>query len=616
MSTINSRTKTVRQLLSNVKYGIDFYQREYQWERRHIEELIDDLEGKFISSFNPTDDRARVQHYPHYFLGTIITVKEGNQNFIIDGQQRLTTLTLLLMVIHHMRENYDGIAEVRPLIFSESYGTKSFNINVPERNDCMKKLYESGQYDAVNHYDLSVRNLVARYDDIVELFPESLQDRALPYFVDWLIDNVDFVEIEAYSDDDAFTIFETMNDRGANLGPTDMLKGYLLANINDSNEEMVHQKKTQASVVWKKRILELITVGSEEDVSFFKTWLRAKYADTIRERKKGATNRDFENINRFHRWVRDEKNRIGLYRTEDFYDFIMQKMDHFVKPYLEMRQAAIKLTPGMEAIYYNASNDFTLQYMLALAPIRLEDDTDTVQRKIRLVTSFLDIFLARRIINFKAIDYSTLQYTMFNMMKDIRDLDVYALYDYLCKRLNDMPETFDAVSNFYLHQMNYRKTRHLLSRMTAHIEQQSGMGTTFDTYFRRDTESKPFEIEHIWADKYERHTDEFASLDEFMRYRNRFGGLILLPRGTNQSFGADVYEDKAKHYIKENLLAQSLNSQCYEKNPNFTSYIRRNNLPFRPHEHFKKTDMDIRQELYRLICEEVWSPSRLDKELV
>ena len=56
---------------------------------------------------------------------------------------------------------------------------------------------------------------------------------ALPYFVDWLIENVHLVEITAHSDDDAYTIFETMNDRGLSLTATDMLKGYLLANIND-----------------------------------------------------------------------------------------------------------------------------------------------------------------------------------------------------------------------------------------------------------------------------------------------------------------------------------------------------------------------------------------------
>lgn len=224
--------------------------------------------------------------------------------------------------------------------------------------------------------------------------------------------------------------------------------------------------------------------------------------------------------------------------------------------------------------------------------------------------------LARRIVNFKAIEYNAMQYAMFNLLKAIRDNDIYTLRDNLRAYLDNMTETFAAVNNFYLHTQNYRKLRHLLARITAHIEQQSGINTNFDTYIRRDMGSKPFEVEHIWAEKYDRHTSEFDSPDEFLRHRNRFGGLILLPRGTNQSLGASSYEEKVKHYIRENLLAASLNPQCYERNPNFIHYLQASGLPFQPHEQFKKADLDARQDLYRQLCEEIWSPQRLDRELV
>ena len=54
---------------------------------------------------------------------------------------------------------------------------------------------------------------------------QELAEHALPYFIDWLIENVHLVEITAFSDEDAYTIFETMNDRGFSLTPTEMLKG-------------------------------------------------------------------------------------------------------------------------------------------------------------------------------------------------------------------------------------------------------------------------------------------------------------------------------------------------------------------------------------------------------
>ena len=164
---------------------------------------------------------------------------------------------------------------------------------------------------------------------------------------------------------------------------------------------------------------------------------------------------------------------------------------------------------------------------------------------------------------------------------------------------------------FYLHGRNRRFIRCMLARITAWIEQGSGNTTTFSNYMY-DAKGKPLEIEHIWADKYERHQDEFDNEYDFWRYRNRFGGLVLLPRGTNQSFGAAVYEDKVQHYVKDNLLAASLHPQAYEKNPNFTNFVNRSGLPFRAHEQFKRADMDARQDLYRQICEQIWNPDRLD----
>jgi uncharacterized protein (DUF2126 family) len=83
--------------------------------------------------------------------------------------------------------------------------------------------------------------------------------------------------------------------------------------------------------------------------------------------------------------------------------------------------------------------------------------------------------------------------------------------------------------------------------------------------------------------------------------------LILLPRGTNQSFGAGKYEEKLPHYIKENLLAQSLNTVCYERNPNFLAYVSESGLPFKAHSQYKTEDLKIRQALYKSIGEEIWS---------
>lgn len=430
--------------------------------------------------------------------------------------------------------------------------------------------------------------------------------------MDWLIDNVDMVEITAYSDDDAYTIFETMNDRGLSLSPTEMLKGYLLAHINDP------KLKHKSNELWKSRILQLAEIGKGEDEDFFKAWLRAQYAETIRDRKKGATNKDFEKIGSFHKWVRDEQKRVGLRKSTDFNDFIQRLFERYSKYYIRIRKAAQKLTPGLEYVYYNALNNFTLQYPLIISAICAEDDINTVDKKNRLVSGYIDIFIARRIVNFRTLGYSSIVYTMFNLMKKIRGLDVVNLADLLKKEvMEEMNDTtFEAMSDFYLHQQNRRRVHFLLARITHHIEQQCGIENSFENYVSRDIK-KPFEIEHIWAEnKYEQYSDDFELEKDFLEYRNRIGRLLLLPQGFNQSFGAETYEKKVDAYFGQNLLAKSLNERCYQKNPAFLEYINQSRLPFKPYpKEFKKSNLDERQELYRMICEEIWSPKRFDLEV-
>lgn len=228
MREILGDAKTIRQLLSGNKYSIDYYQREYKWQTKQVQELLEDLADKFLNDFEPAHERQAVQNYGHYFLGSIIISQKQGKKFIIDGQQRFTTLSLLLIFLHNLQSDRTDQVKLNDLIFSERFANKSFNLDVEERNSCMEALFNQTPFDDTDQPE-SVKNILARYTDIKEYFPEDLTGKALPYFIDWLIENVHIVEITAYSDEDAYTIFETMNDRGLSLTPTDMLKGFLLA---------------------------------------------------------------------------------------------------------------------------------------------------------------------------------------------------------------------------------------------------------------------------------------------------------------------------------------------------------------------------------------------------
>jgi hypothetical protein len=607
MREIRGDAKNIRTLLANAKYAIDYYQREYRWQPKHVTELIDDLATKFLESYEVGHDRTAVERYGHYFLGSIIISDKDGQKFIIDGQQRLTSVTLLLIHLYRLLQDGEQRGQLAELIFSQKFGKKSFNLDVPERNGCMEALYSGDAFDPTDQPE-SVRNMLGRYADIEEHFPEELAGDALPYFTDWLIENVHLVEITAYSDEDAYTIFETMNDRGLSLSPTDMLKGYLLANITDSD------KRISGAKVWKDRVSALQELGKEEDADAVKSWLRSQHAESIRERKRGATPRDFDLIGtEFHRWVRDHEATLGLAASSDFSRFIERDFAFYTRQYERLRLAAEDFTPGLEHVYFNAQNNFTLQYALLLSPLRLDDPEAVVLKKFRLVGTYLDILLARRIWNFRAIDYSTMQYAMFLVMRDVRGKAAPELASVLTEKLAGEEERFETNDRFRLHGQNGRQIHRMLARMTDFIETRAGMPSRYAEYATRAGQNG-YEVEHVWADKAEQHRDEFDHPSDFDEYRNRFGGLLLLPKSFNASYGALPYDKKRPHYNSQNLLARSLCEEAYDRNPGFVRFVRESGLQFKPHSAFKKADLDARHSLYTVVANQIWNPKRLDEE--
>jgi uncharacterized protein with ParB-like and HNH nuclease domain len=147
MREILGKAKTVRELLKGVKYSIDYYQREYKWHEKQIHELVDDLSDKFLEEYDPTHPRQKVADYPHYFLGSIIISKKESTSYIVDGQQRLTSLTLLLTLLRNLQKDRAKQVNVDELIFSERFDQKSFNLHVDERTPAMEALYEGQSFD-------------------------------------------------------------------------------------------------------------------------------------------------------------------------------------------------------------------------------------------------------------------------------------------------------------------------------------------------------------------------------------------------------------------------------------------------------------------------------------
>src|SRR5690625_4947100 len=111
---------------------------------------------------------------------------------------------------------------------------------------------------------------------------------------------------------------------------------------------------------------------------------------------------------------------IGLNNSIDFEKFIGEKFIKYADIYIKLKKYANKFHEEFAHVYYNAHRNFTLQYQLILAAIDPEDDQETVHKKIKIVSRFIDQYIAIRVFNFRSMNYSTVLYTVFNLTKDIR----------------------------------------------------------------------------------------------------------------------------------------------------------------------------------------------------
>ncbi|GAA2583407.1 DUF262 domain-containing protein [Dactylosporangium fulvum] len=591
---IQGKTLTIREVFYGRRYGLDSYQREYAWTEKQVEELINDLTGRFVKEWSPQHELLDVARYQPYFLGPVITSGRDGVNYLIDGQQRLTTLMLLLIWLRRIQDGReDAVDSIDNLVFISHYGQKVFAVEDEERRPCLQAMLRGTEFDTVNA-SASVRNLWDRFADIEKHFPEDLRDEELPYFIYWLLDRVTLVEISTGDSGLALEIFETMNDRGLRLTGLDMLKSFMLAKVDADDRDVVNQ-------VWRSRLTDLSDIDPGAHSAFVKAWLRAKHS---------AGSDDDEGIgSAFDKWVRKHEARLDLDRPAGARQFVLRDMDHLAKRYRELLLASRHLTPGLEPLYYNAYNSVTLQLPLILATLSVDDDDVTFRRKANLVAGYLDIFVARCMVNAHDFRYTAVEHRLFALAREIREMDADTLAKRLGEEVAAIPDSFEAVSSFSLRPRNRTYVKYILARMASWLDQQCRTGHTFADYTRSGKDQPPFEIEHIWADKFS--YQPTIPRRKFADLRNRFGALLLLPKDFNASFGDMPYAKKLPHYMGQHLLVRSLHPDCYQNNPTFLRTVEAHNLPFTPFaDEFDPAAIDSRQELYRRLCELVWKPEQ------
>jgi hypothetical protein len=609
--SVDAKDKSLRELLSNNQYSIDFYQREYKWLTKQVDELVDDLTSRFLNAYQDSHVRADVADYPAYFLGSVVLSKKTGEMFIVDGQQRLTSITLLLIYLRNLQIFETGTEDpnIQALILSIQYGKQNFNLNIEDRNEVIGKLFRNESI-LEEPQDASAANILSRYQDIENRFPEECKGRVLPFFLDWLIERVQFVEISAYSDEDAYTIFETMNDRGLSLSPADMLKGYLLSSIRD------REGRDRAEALWQKHIPTLESLGKEATNDFFRSWFRGKFALTY------GVGMDYERLGpEFHRWLRDNSEQVGLRHSDDFEEFLTYQLPFFSHWYKEVKKASLVFDKQFPAPFFSVTAEASIdQGLLLMSCIDPSDSESETRAKLRVASKYLDIFVARRIWAGKILTRPALKSTFITLARSLRGMNLEELTARLYAELTKPGyDNFDNAPPL-LTSSSRRRTHRLLARLTDYVESEAGSGESIYPQLVVTSGRSRFDIEHVWAKDFKQFSNQFETESEFLQFRNRLGALVLLPFSFNSSYQAMITSEKIPKYSRpdHNLLCASLAAATYVNNPKFRQWNEKMGFSFASYDDsengFNRQAIEQRTGLYRELAKTIWAPEQVLRE--
>lgn len=283
---LESHQMSLKTLIANALYGFSVpdFQRNYSWTAAQIDQFWEDL-------VNLADER-----FEDHFLGPIVLLQnDAGRKQLIDGQQRITSLILLASILRDsLVENFgdpeDNIeghrilvsAKLNSLLLLGDY-TKPFlqsnyqirdifknyillHPNFEGRKRFMDRPDVMGKPEkrAAKQLILAHIQITKCYTTWLDAFPKNdeFKIEKIKKLIDSLLSRLQFLSIEVGDEQDAFTIFETLNDRGLKLSPSDLLKSYLLRKVMEQSPQT---NREDIIKIWEK----ISTNLEEYDVSSF-----------------------------------------------------------------------------------------------------------------------------------------------------------------------------------------------------------------------------------------------------------------------------------------------------------------------------------------------------------
>ena len=604
-------------------YELPYYQREYTWDTAQIQDLLDDFITEFSTYYQPGDDDTKVSSYGYYYLGSIIIDSASN---LVDGQQRLTSISLLLIYLYHRLKSINPAVayELRSYAYKKRLGeaTATFTVSSPDRFETMQAILNGTGFPS--DASESAARLQRRYNDILTLFPASMPDDELTVFATWIATNVQLISITADNGNDAYRIFSTQNDRGKPLSKMDMLKADILSHIEENQQE---ERNDQ----WKGIISLLHNSVSEfrkgvpEEETVMGMMLNSYYATEIVSQKelkgenvskRSSMESDFVRSRwNPYKWAISNKEKMGLKTSDDYCKFI-DRFQQYAQMYVHIRSVMKEnhCPKGQENLYHLPTQYISPLFItLLLSPMTLAQTTDEVLEQINLIARFLDIFVAKYCFKRWGIGTETnYDFHFQGLIKKLRGKSLieikYHLAQFIAERGYAISDYSEDIQNLRYPEgqksKRYKELKWIISRITAYMQVLCGEEDLTHAY-----QTNEYHIEHIIPNHEELWSQYgFANIDEFPEYRNNIASLLILKGAVNKGLSDRPYSEKKESYrnVNGNQYAASLSFDDTYMHPEVKK-LAKSGIPFQSFNTFNKDAIANRKIVINELCKRIWN---------
>ena len=490
--------QTVQSCLSKKTYFVDFYQREYVWSKNTVDILLRDIFYAFEISYEEHKDEELTEEvlelYNWYYMNVFITNKVNSKVYIVDGQQRLTTLTLIATKLYHLITDETLKDLLKDCIFTKDmFKGNVFCIDNEKRKDVMESILDNVPYTEPIK-NKTEETLLGRFKDVSRFIDDKQMDEdKLRAFCMYFLRKLVMVELSVEKDDTPM-VFEVINDRGEALKPYEILKGKMVGLLSKNDTQAYSEK-------WDKAMLQLPDMQD----NFFGDYLKSRFVTSSNTKLEAALS------NLYHRYifdVNDIAQELSFRRTDanhikNIKNFIDNELTYYAALYAKIRSNKDEYLK-----YDNEINDLSMQYQNIIAACTINDPRE--DEKIQVLAAEMDRFWMLLNLNgvYDSNEFQDKCYRISQQLKDAELESYRSIYDNMLTdtiRLKRGIEgevsllDYNSFTKKNYTNMNTRMLRYFLARIEQYISKETSidMQNSVSDISKKTGKITGYHIEHI-----------------------------------------------------------------------------------------------------------------------